>query len=249
VSEPRNEGSAAAALTAFATATAPLATIDALRAKPGFYLGKPVPPKILKYSDEQTVVGVAAVLRAIQERGWDQRSFRDWGAVAAPRFLGRMAAAMSIAKYMQDHAYSVSPNVIPNQSLHSVSGTLSLVLSIQGPHFGVGGGPNAVPEGFLTALNVLKEYKLPGVWLLLTEFEPEPVPDDEGSCRNEVTAHAVALALEPGTGDGPTLHLSPAPRPVSEPATVRQLADYLKGPRSEPWRCDMSGLGTLEIFL
>src|SRR4051812_17530832 len=196
-----------------------------MRTAPGPAGMKPLPLKHVKNADEQTIAGLSALYHAIHARGWQDRPFRDWAVVGAPRFLGRMALAFTTNRYLKDPAYSVSPNIIPNQSLHATSGTVSVLLGIQGPNFGVGGGPNAVPEGLLAGLTALQRYQPPGVWLVLTEFDPEPRPGNDGRPTNAVNANAVVLALEPG--DGPaTLRLLPE---ASEPTavTVGDLASYV----------------------
>ena len=104
---------------AFATAAIPLAEIAAVRAKPGPPEAKPVALKHMKNADEQTVAGISALLHAVHAGSLQDVPFDDWGAVGAPRFLGRMNLAFTTSKYLVDHSWSVSPNIIPNQSLHS----------------------------------------------------------------------------------------------------------------------------------
>ncbi|MFL5339471.1 MAG: hypothetical protein ACJ8F7_04820 [Gemmataceae bacterium] len=236
-------------VTAYAAAALPLAMADARRTKPGPDGAKSVPLKHVKNADEQTIAGLSALFHAIHARGWQDRSFDDWAVIGAPRYLGRMAVAFTTNKYLSDPAYSISPHIIPNQSLHALSGTISVVLNIHGPNYGVGGGPNAVPEGLLAGLTALATDKLPGVWLVLTEFDPEPIPDEAGNPTNAVTAWAVALALQPENGAGEL-------RLLAEPTTdtqvpLRTLAEYVDNPelRGRPWRCSFSGLGTLELVL
>ena len=54
-----------------------LAEAEALRGNPGPG-AQPSVAKSLRNSDEQTVAGVAAMLRAIESRSWQGQSFRDW---------------------------------------------------------------------------------------------------------------------------------------------------------------------------
>src|SRR5438552_13826052 len=61
------------------------AELPALRPKPGAVGGEPLPSSFLKHSDDQTVAGIAAVLRAIDAGGLDGTPFHDWGVVAASR--------------------------------------------------------------------------------------------------------------------------------------------------------------------
>src|SRR5262245_735263 len=175
----------------------PLAEVEALRGDPGPN-AQPQVAKALRNSDEQTIAGVAAMLRAIETRGWQGQSFRDWGVVGCPRFLGRMIITALLHRYFEDSKYSINPHVIPNYSLHSTSGTVSVGFTMHGPNFGVGCGPGNLPEGLLTALSLIGEGRHPGLWLLLSEFDPEPRPDKVGKSTNPVIVHAVALAINAG---------------------------------------------------
>ena len=88
--------------------------------------------------------------------------------------------------------------MIPHHSLHAVSGTISLALQICGPNFGVGGGPQAVCEGFLAAATLISDNNVPGLWVVLTGHEPECVPsEDFEDKRLPTTCLAAALALQP----------------------------------------------------
>jgi hypothetical protein len=249
VDESTGQPLASCSVTAYATVALPLAAADAARTMPGPAGSKPVPLKHVKNADEQTIAGLAALFGAIHRRGWQEHTFSDWGVVGAPRYLGRMAVAFTTNKYLADPAWSVSPHIIPNQSLHSLAGTISVVLNIRGPNYGVGGGPGLVPEGLLAGLSALDTEQLPGVWLVLSEFDPEPIPDVAGKPTNDVVARAVALALQPGHGPD-QLRLTPAASPAKL-VSVGDLAKYIDAParRGQPWRCSMPGLGTLELVL
>jgi hypothetical protein len=185
----------------------------------------------------------------VRAAGWEERSFRDWGVVGAPRFLGRMSVTATLNKYLTDPRYSVSPHIIPNQSLHSLASTVSLVLNVQGPNFGVGGGPQHVTDAFLAGLSAAISGWLPGVWLVISEFHPEPIPDATGKPTNDVVAHAVALALEPGDGSSQLQLLPNAMGSVSLGAA--KLAAFVAEPSTQKrtWQCPVAGLGTLELSL
>jgi hypothetical protein len=170
-----------------------------------------LPANLLKHSDDQTVAGVAAVCRALQTFQLDPTSFSDWGVLGAPRFLGRSTMAGALKKFFADGAWNVSPHLIPNQTLHSLSGTVSIALNIHGPNFGVGGGPDSESEGLLAAAALLSQRKLPGVWLVLTGWDPEPVADADGRNRLASVCTGVALALTPDKNEwqGARLRLIP----------------------------------------
>jgi hypothetical protein len=184
-----------------------------LRQKPGPGAGEGLPASFLKHADEQSVVGLAAVLQAIDRHGLRTTPFTDWGVLAAPRFVGRMALAVAIRRYAAEGAWGISPHLIPHRSLHALSGTVSQALKVHGPNFGVGGGPTAAGECLLTAAALLGTRPLPGVWVVLTGWDPEPVPDADGKFTTPSVCTGVALALtapRPG-GKGPRLTVHAAP--------------------------------------
>jgi hypothetical protein len=170
-------------------------------------------PPFLKHSDEQTVVGLAALFRAVDSGNLSIADMSLWGVVAAPRHMGRVATAAILERTFREGALAASPLIIPHRSLHAVSGTITQALGIQGPNFGVGGGPGNLAEGFLVALTLLSDAQLPGLWLVLTEWNPEPVPGGEPSAP--VVCHALALALAPASATQPALRLRLAPQRTS----------------------------------
>jgi hypothetical protein len=159
--------------------------------------GEPLPASFLKHADEQTVVGLTGVYQAIDRAGLQRTSFRDWGVLAAPRFLGRPAMASALQRFQAEGAWGVSPHLIPHRSLHSISGTVSQALKMHGPNFGVGGGPGAAAEALLAATAMLEGKNLPGVWVVLTCLDPETSPDDSGRPAAGTECLGIALALAP----------------------------------------------------
>ena len=172
---------------------------------------EPFPSPFLKHADEQTVVGLAAVIDALRRAGRGADEFRAWGVVVASRLMGRTALAPALARFRAEGTWGVSPHIIPHHSLHAPSGTISLALKSHGPNFGAGGGPGAFADGLLTAAALLEEGHVPGVWAVFTGWSPEPALDDAGRvttpdavCR----AAALALARTPGReceNRGPTV--------------------------------------------
>lgn len=193
------------------------AATAAFRRKPEPIPGgwKPIPPTFLKTSDEQTVTAVAAVLAALEGQGeaLDRDAMSEWGVVAASRYLGRSQLVVALQRFGDEGVWGVSPHLIPHYALHSPAGTLSLALGAHGPNLGVGGGPGSAMEGALTALTWLSEGRLPGVWLVLSGYDPEFVPGPRGEPTTASECQALALALVPEGPDHshrPRLRVVPA---------------------------------------
>jgi len=166
-----------------------------LRQRPGPGLGAALPASVLRHADEQTVAGLAAVLHAIHDFQMDVTDFRDWGIVAGPCFLGRATLAVALQRLAAEGAWGISPHFIPHRSQHAVAGTISQVLKIVGPNLGAGGGPGSVVQALLAGAALLQDNRLPGVWIVATEWEPEAIPDANGGIPPEAVCHAVALAV------------------------------------------------------
>jgi hypothetical protein len=171
--------------------------VPACRKRPGPVPdgASPVPPSLLRYSDEQTIAGTAAVFTAIDSMGLPRDRFEDWGVVAAPRYLGRANLAVALRSFVAEGVWGTSPHLIPHFALHSPSGTISLALGTHGPNLGAGGGLYSVAEGFVAALTWLSTGAVPGVWLVLSGWSPELVPDRCGAPPAAGQCQALALAL------------------------------------------------------
>jgi hypothetical protein len=235
------------------------ADLPLLRQKPGRVGDEPLPPSFLKHADDQTVAGIAAVLGAVGSCGLGATSFAEWGVVAASRFMGRTALANTLIKFRAEGAWGISPHLIPHRSLHALSGTVSQALKLHGPNFGTGGGPGGAAEALLTATALLHGSRLPGVWVVLTGWEPEPATDERGQVVTpDCVCNAVALALV-GTGTAAprlTLRVVPAaaePRRnghggitlLSLEAMVRALAGPASLPAAVVWQ--LAGGGRVEL--
>jgi hypothetical protein len=173
--------------------------IASLRQNPPPSAGPPLPASFLKNSDEQTVVSIVAVQQALTRAALEPASFRHWGVLAAPRFFGRAMMASIFKSFATEGAWGVSPHVIPHRSLHAISGTISQAFKIHGPNFGVSGGPMAVSEALLTSVALLHGDRLPGVWVVMSGCEPEPVltmaPAELGIAAPATPPECVAVAL------------------------------------------------------
>jgi hypothetical protein len=72
----------------------------------------------------------------------------------------------------------------------------------------MGGGPNSFAEGLLAALTMFDFQSTPGLWLVATDWNPEPLPDQQGNCTTEAVCHAFCMLLRPATTAGLLGHLS-----------------------------------------
>jgi hypothetical protein len=193
-----------------------------------------VPPSLLRYADEQTIAGTAAVFTAIEAMGTSPDRFEAWGVVAASRYLGRANLAVALRSFMAEGVWGTSPHLIPHFALHSASGSISLALGSHGPNLGVGGGRHAVAEGFLTALTWLSAGTVPGVWLVLSGWSPELVPDPAGGSPQAGECLGLAVALV-GVGNGAggpavrTTFGSDCCRDSDHPPDLAALAKLLSG--------------------
>jgi hypothetical protein len=197
----------ACAILGWGIAQATLEDIAHLRKDPGPGRPATMDYQLLKHADEHTVLALAAMLNGVasvsqtyssplREEGGPvgERRFGDWGVVAAPRWPGRFGTACALERYRADGPRGVSPMAIPNLCLHSLSGTVSLAFQMRGPNFGVGGGLANVNDGLVAGLLVQLEQKLPGTWVILSDWDVEPGQLD---ARATPCARALALALGP----------------------------------------------------
>lgn len=182
-------------LAAWAVAEADLAAMTGLRKNLPAWSSPQAAGHFLKHADEQTVVAVQAVDRAIREQRLDVPEQANWPIVAAPRFPGRLAGIDSLKRFTSGGGPALSPHLIAQHSLHSVSGALSVLLGSRGPNIGVGGGADSLREGLLTALTMARPRGASGAWLVVTAWNPEPVVADDGQIQNQPRCQAAAFAL------------------------------------------------------
>jgi hypothetical protein len=184
------------AVETYGTVRVPFEGIAALRKNPGPLGGRVIKPSLLNQADHQTILGLAALLRAVDAAGWHGKSFEHWGVIAAPRFLGRIIVAAAMERFRDRGVTGMSPMIIPTVGLHSISGSLSMALKIQGFNYGVGGSHGHLADALLTAL-AARDDGVPGIWVVSTQFSPEPVPDGSRLSTTEAVGYAVAMALTP----------------------------------------------------
>jgi hypothetical protein len=185
-----------AVVLAAGTARADLATIAGMRKRLPAWSPPDVAGHFLKHADEQTVVAVAAVDRAIADYGLGLDEQRRWAIIAAPRYIGRLAGVNVLDRFARGGGPAVSPHAIPQHSLHSVSGALSVLLASHAPNFGVGGSRESLAEGLLAAVTLECLYESTAAWVVCTAWDPEPTAGADGRCTNEPVCHAFALAVQ-----------------------------------------------------
>lgn len=195
--------------------------------------GERLPAAFMKQAEDQTIVAMAAVAEAMRRHGHIESSFSAWGVIGAPRFLGRVAMVAAIEKMRVEGAWGISPHLIPHRLLHALSGAISLAFKIHGPNFGVGGGPSGVSEALLTAAAMLEGARLPGLWVVMTGFDPEP---DTRATQAGVSwrCSALALALVAARTDWQGLrlhvggtHVRPGGGATVCPATLESTLDLM----------------------
>ena len=190
----------------------------------------PIPHRFLRHADEQTVVGLHAVLAALAA-GAPQPALSRHAVVAAPCQPGRLAAARTLAQLPAGGAVTVSPHVVPQCSLHSVAGAVSVALGMHGPHLGVGGGPDALAEGLLAATTLLLhgDPECTAAWLVATEWDEEPALDPVGNPLGDPVCRALAVQLV-AAGDDDDGMPSPGPGLVVQPSARQESRPRLHDP-------------------
>jgi hypothetical protein len=227
------------------------------RRQPPPITGQALPASLVKHSEDQTLAALAAMHTAISECGWLGRSFADWGVIAAANFFGRGGNAHTIQRFGQEGAWGVSPHMIPHHSLHAVSGTISQLLKIHGPNFGISGAAQACQDAFLIAAAILAESQVPGLWVLLSGHERECVPVESAKTvepARPLLCEAVALALVPAAAgeDGLYLRVGSDLNPARlADLTLASLVDAVSGAergggrKRRQWR--LPGTGWVEL--
>lgn len=240
----------------------------------------PLPPRFLRHADEQTVVGMRAMLEAIAARrnglggGQDAGSeadFSEYGVVSAPCQPGRIAAAHSFSLFRSGGPVTVSPHIVPQCSLHSIAGAVSVALGMHGPNIGTSGGPQALGEGLLASLTLLDTraaggHATPGVWFIATAWDGEPSLDAEGRPQERAfdppicVAVAVALTAAAAAASGrlvlrvaPGVAAARQPRTAPRPAAdIRRFAAALAAVETHAgaaghWSHSLPGAGELRL--
>lgn len=223
----RSESPAACGIAGHALVAAPLSEIATLRDRPGPAGAPALPPRFLRHCDEHTVVGMHAVLAALAARGVPA-DVSGHSVVAASCQVGRLTAARTLANLATGGGVSVTPHIVPQCSLHSVAGAVSVGLGMHGPQLGVGGGVDALAEGLFAAVTIAHAASAgdpPCVWLVATEWDEEPALDAAGAAAGDPLVRALALAIEPAAPDAAGTGRSRTGASRGPAATSRRVSD------------------------
>lgn len=178
------------------------AAIDALRDVPPQSGAVDLPPRFLRHADEQTVVGVVAVLAAVARAEWSTARLAGCSVIAAPRLAGRPAAARTLSGWAAQGHATVSPHIVPQCSLHAMASAVSVALRCHGPHLGVGGGPEAVAEALEVLPWLARQAESTGVIVVATGWDEEPALHADGSGDTDPVCRAVAFVGESSDAAG-----------------------------------------------
>lgn len=118
----------------------------------------------MRHMEDQTVAALEAVRTA--RSGSNGVAFDQWAVLGCPILPGRATFSENLGRYAKEGAFAISPQVIPQCSLHSLPGQLSIVLGAHGPNLGVGGWPGTEHQVWSTAWSLEKAVEPEGFWLI-----------------------------------------------------------------------------------
>ena len=176
---------------AFLSRAVPLADVEPLRTAADPAGSPPLSKRFLRHADEQSVVAVRAVQQAVA--AGSETDISHDGVIAAPCQAGRIASSQTLSKYATGGGVTVSTRIVPQASLHAVAAVVSVGLGMHGPSLGVGGGPEAVVEGLLTAAALADTPGVTGWWLIASQLHAEPHLDAAG--QPDESRHTVVEAV------------------------------------------------------
>lgn len=160
--------------------------------------GQAIPHAFVRHAEDQTLAALAAVLQTMAELPQHSPQCHQWGVLAAPEYFGREATLASLRRYSQEGAAAISPHLIPNHCLHSLAGSLSVLLGCHGPNYGIGGAPGQFVELLLAGICETLQGLAPGYWLVATGWRQAPY--EFGYClAKENVCLALALAVSQPT--------------------------------------------------
>ena len=144
-------------------------------------------------------------------------AFRKWSVVAAPRFMGRLAGVEALVRYARGGGPALSPHLIPQHSLHSVS-ALSALCSPAGNRIWAWAAASIrSPKDCSPHSRSRVTPETAGVWLVATAWDPEPVIDQQGNMHERTRL----LRGRAGIGQRPWREIA---RPIAPAAQCLAVA-------------------------
>ena len=213
--------------TAFVTAR--LSEMIALARQPVPAGGPTIPTRFFRHADEQTVVGLRAVLQIVAATRDEYSNLSSDGVVGASCRAGQPTAARTMISLERKGTVGVTPHVVPQCSLHSLASAVSVALGMHGPNVGVAGGPQAAVEGLLTAATLTPALPPSAhLWLIVTGWDNQPELDRDGNAQNNPTCRGMAMRFQsmaagndPPT-TAPTLRIMPNTRKTCKPVEFNE---------------------------
>ena len=185
----------------YAAACARSSEIDALARAKHSHGCHSLPPRFLRHADEQTVIGMHSVVRAMAVDTQSHRDICNDAVIAATCLGGQPSAARTMIGLRDKGPVAVTPHIVPQCSLHSMASAASVGFGMHGPNFGVGGGPHATAEGFLLALTLApmlaKTSPSARIWLICTAWDQQPSVDAKGVFTNDPICRGMTFVLNP----------------------------------------------------
>ena len=186
----------------------------------------------MRHMEDQTAVALEAV-RLARLMAPDL-AFDDWAVLACPLLPGRTTFRDNLKRYAEDGAWAISPQVIPQCSLHSLPGQVSIILGAHGPNLGIGGWPGTEDQVWSAAWAIDLAVEPQGLWLIWTGLETDLLPSGTSSTR--LRALAVALSRTPNGQDldGKWRLAIGAPNPADSPWCPWKAGSLLQD-QCSPW--------------
>ena len=185
----------------YATASVHSSEVSALAREKHSHGCHSLPPRFLRHADEQTIIGMHSIIRAMAVDTQDSRDMSNDAVIAATCLAGQPSAARTMIGLRDKGPVAVTPHIVPQCSLHSVASAASVGFGMHGPNFGVGGGPHAPAEGFLLALTLApmlaRTSPSSRIWLVCTGWDQQPSLDANGSLTNDPVCRGMTFVLKP----------------------------------------------------
>ena len=160
-----------------------------------------LPTRFLRHADEQTVIGVRSLLKAMASDTQKNTDISNDAVIAATCLAGQPAAARTMIGLRDKGPVGVTPHIVPQCSLHSVASAASVGFGMHGPNFGVGGGTHCVSEGLLLSVTLAPMLATTSptsrIWLICTGWDQQPSLGTNGEATNDPLCRGLTLLLRP----------------------------------------------------